>query len=114
MARECPTRYRHMWRNVVCRSLGMLLVGSCPWVAVGVDAAVAVAPGETYAEEGPPALAHPSLMPTPLTPTSPVAPPGLVPPMASDRPTAGPIENRPMLVVPGVNAPDRPRWRSSP
>src|SRR3954451_19559792 len=86
------SRDRGMWRSMLCRSLGVLLLG------VGTGVAVA--------GEDPPPLSPPSLTPPVITSTpANDAPPDLAPPTEFSMPP--PLENRPMLVIPGVNAPIR-------
>src|SRR4051812_48319982 len=74
-----------MRRNVARRALGVLLLSAGPAVTVAGDE--------------PPTLSGPS--PSAATPTSTSSP-------------AGPAESRPMLVLPGINAPGRIHSRTSP
>lgn len=97
-----------MWRNLVRRSLGVLLLASGPLVAVTIAGA--------EASDEPPPLSPPSL--TPMPGSSPPAPAptaartDVPPPIPAFEPIpAGPTGNRPMLVIPGVNAPGRMRSR---
>jgi hypothetical protein len=91
-----------MRRNRVRRSLGVLLLGVGPVVAV--------------AEGQPSPLSPPALTPpesSPATATTAAAGSTEILP-APVRPEVVPLENRPMLVIPGVNAPVRVRTRTSP
>src|SRR3954469_7212207 len=89
-----PTKDRDMLRDGVCRPLGVLLLGAGPLTA--------------FAADEPPPLSPPSLAP----PAS-IAEPDDLPTTAW--PGSGrAIENRPMLVIPGVNAPARVHSRDVP
>jgi hypothetical protein len=90
-----------MGRGMVYRSLGLLLLGSGPLIAVAGD--------------DPPPLSAPSLTPPALSPTTGVGSSTGLPSAigrGSDPPIA--IESRSMLVVPGVNSPGRVLSRRAP